>query len=90
MINNIVILNGAKYFPSRISHFVFIPTKEYIKYFRSTTVINSQKPNGLSEENIKNITESDCNFAPIFVDHNLLQDKDFNEHCLINNIYIPK
>ena len=42
-------------------------------------------------ENIKNITKSDNNFAPTFVDHHLLPDVNFNGHCLIkNNIYIPK
>ena len=30
------------------------------------------------------------NFAPTFVDHNLLPATNFNGHCLINNIYIPK
>ena len=44
----------------------------------------------MSEENIENITKSDSNFAPTFVDHHLLQDITFNGHCLINNIFIPK
>ena len=45
----------------------------------------------MSEENIENITKSDCNFAPNFVDHHLLSDMNFNGHCLINNnISIPK
>ena len=39
----------------------------------------------MSEENIENITESDSNFAPTFVDHHLLPDINFNGHCLINN-----
>ena len=30
--------------------------------------------NGMSEESIKNITKSDSNFTPIFVDHHLLPD----------------
>ena len=37
------------------------------------------------EENIANITKSDSNFAPTFVDHNLLPDINFNGLCLINN-----
>ena len=44
----------------------------------------------MSEESIENITKSDSNFAPTFVDH-LLPDMNFNGHCLIkNNISIPK
>ena len=43
------------------------------------------------EENIENITKSDINFAPTFVDHHLLPDIKFNGYGLIkNNIFIPK
>ena len=52
--------------------------------------MDSWKSNGMSEENIENITKSDSNFAPTFVDHHLLPDINFNGHCLINNISIPK
>ena len=45
----------------------------------------------MSEKNIENITKSDSNFAPIFVDHHLLPNINFHGHCLIkNNISIPK
>ena len=45
----------------------------------------------MSEENIENITKSDSNCAPFFVDHHVLSDTNFNRHCLINNnISIPK
>ena len=44
----------------------------------------------MSKENIENITKSDSNFAPTFVDHHVLPDINVNGHCLINNIYIPK
>ena len=44
----------------------------------------------MSKENIENITKSDSNFAPTFVDHHVLPDINFNGHCLIYNIYIPK
>ena len=45
----------------------------------------------MSEESIENITKSDSNFAPTFVDHHLLPDTSFTGHCLINNdISIPK
>ena len=39
----------------------------------------------MSEENIENITKSDSNFAPNFVNHHLLPDINFNGHSLINN-----
>ena len=42
------------------------------------------------EEDVENITKSDSNFAPTFVDHHFLPDITFNGHCLINNISIPK
>ena len=45
----------------------------------------------MSKESIENITKSDCNFAPTFVDHHVLPNTDFNGHCLIkNNISVPK
>ena len=45
----------------------------------------------MSEENIENVTKSDSNFAPTFVDHHSLPDVNFNGYCLIkHNISIPK
>ena len=45
----------------------------------------------MSEENVENITKSDSNFAPTFVDHHVFPDMNFNGRCLINNnISIPK
>ena len=45
----------------------------------------------MSKESIENITKSDCNFEPTFVDHHVLPNTDFNGHCLIkNNISVPK
>ena len=88
MINKFSILNGAKYFSSVIfqNYLVFIPSKKYIKYFCGTTRIDSSKSNGMSEENTENITKSDSNFAPTFVDQT-----NFNGHCLIKNkISAPK
>ena len=41
------------------------------------------------KENIEKTTKSGSNFAPTFVDHHVLPDRNFNENCLINNIYIP-
>ena len=93
MINKFSILNGAKYFSSGIfqNYLVSMPAKKHIKYFSSTTRIDSWKSNGISKENIENTTKSDSNSAPTFVDHHLLQDINFNGHCLINiNISIPK
>ena len=37
------------------------------------------------KESIKDITKSDSNFAPIFVDHHSLPDIKFNGHCLTKN-----
>ena len=62
-----------------------------MKYFSGTARIFLWKANGTSEENIENVTISDSNFAPTFVNHHILPEIDFTEHCLINNnIYIPK
>ena len=53
--------------------------------------IYSWKSNGTSEESIKYITKSNSLFAPTFVNHYILQDINFNGHCLINNnIFILK
>ena len=43
----------------------------------------------MSKENIENITKSDSNFAPTFVDHHRLPDIYFSRNSLIN-ISIPK
>ena len=37
----------------------------------------------MSEESIENITKSDSDFAPTFIDHHLLTEMNFNWHCLI-------
>ena len=44
----------------------------------------------MSEEKIENIAKSESNFAPTFVNHHVLPDINFDRHCLVNNIYIPK
>ena len=92
LINKFSILNGAKYFSSGIfpNCLVFISAKKYIIYFNSTTQIDSQKSNGMSEETIENITKSDSNFAPTFVDHHVVRDINLNGRCKVNNNYIPK
>ena len=93
LINKFIILNGSKHFSSGIfeNYLLFIAAKKYIKYFRSTSRINSWKSNEMSEENIQNITKSDSLFAPSFVDHHLLPDITFNGHCLVNNnTSVPK
>ena len=41
----------------------------------------------MSEENV---TKTDSNFAPTFVDRHVLPDIIFNGTILMNNIYIPK
>ena len=77
LINIFSILNGAEYFSSGIlqHYLVFIAAEKYIKYFSGTTPIDSWKSNGMSEENIENITKSDRLFAATFVDHHVLPDK---------------
>ena len=92
LINKFSILNGAKSFSSGMfqNYLIFIPAKKYIKYFSGLTRIDSWKSNGISGENIENITKSDTNFAPTFVEYHVLSDINFNGHCLINNnISIP-
>ena len=43
------------------------------------------------EQNIENITNSDSNFAPIFIDHHVLLAIAFNGHCSANyNTSLPK
>ena len=71
LIDKFSILNGAKYFSWGIfqNYLVFTRAKKYIKYFTGTTCIESWKSNEMSEESIENITKSDSNFAPTFVDH---------------------
>ena len=44
----------------------------------------------MSQGHIENITRSDSNFPPIFVDYHLFPDIYFNGHCLINDISIPE
>ena len=88
LINKFSFLKVAKYFSSGIlqNNLVFIPTKKYIKYFNGSTRIESWKCFGMSEgniENIENITESDRNFGPTFVDHYLLPDIHFNGRFFI-------
>ena len=84
MIDKFSIIYVAKYFSLGIfqNYLVFIPAIKYIKYFHGTTQIYSRKSNGMLEESIENITKSNSNFAPTFVDHHSLPDIDLNGHCL--------
>ena len=74
--NKFSILNVAKYFSLGIlqNYLAFIPAKKYIKYFSSTTRIESWKSYKISEENIKNKTKSNSNFLQTFADYHLLPD----------------
>ena len=91
MVNKFSIVNGAKYFFSAVFQNYLVFVKKYIRYFSGTTWIDSWKSSGMSEEDMENITKSDNNFAPTFVNHHLLLDINFNGHCLIkSNISIPK
>ena len=68
----------------KINYYLY-QLKKCIKYFNGTAQIESwkSKSNGMSEENIENITKSAKHFAQIFVDHHLLPDINFDGHCLI-------
>ena len=46
------------------NYLVFKPDKKCIKCFSSTTATGLWKSDGISEENIENITKSDSNYAP--------------------------
>ena len=87
MINKRIILNGSKYFYTKITQncLVFTSAKKHIKYFSSTAWIDTCISNGKSEENIENITKSGSNFPPTFADHHVLHDVNFNGHCLMKN-----
>ena len=92
MINKFSTLNGVKFFFSGIFQncLVYIPAKNYSMYFSGTTWTDLWKFNGISEENTENITKSDINFAPTFVDQHLLPNINFNEHCFpkkVVNLY---
>ena len=93
MIIKFSILNRARYFSSGLfqNYLVFIPAKKHIKYFATTTQIESFKSNGMSDKSIEKITKSDSNFVPTFVDHSLLPERSFNRYCsLTSNISTPK
>ena len=69
MINKFSILGGAKKISSGIFEncLVFIPAKKYINYFSGTTRIDSWKSNGMSEENIENITKQTAIWDNFFI-----------------------
>ena len=88
LINQISIFNGVKYFTSGIfqNYLVFIPAKKYISLLNMLVALHGLISGKNVRKNIKDITKSDSNFAPTFVDHHLLWDIYFNEPCLINNV----
>ena len=69
MINKFSILNGAKYFSSGIfqNYLAFILDKRDIKYFNGTTRTDLWESNGMSEENIENITKSGSNLHRLYL-----------------------
>ena len=89
LIDKFSILNVAKYFFWGIfqNYLVFI---KFIKYFTDITPMESWKSNGMSEESIQYRNKSNSNSALTFADHNLFPDMNFNGHCLIKTISIPK
>ena len=87
LINKFSIINGAKYSLGIFQNYsVFIPAQNILNILVALLRLNE-----MSKESIENITKSESNFAPTFVDHHLLLDLNFNGHCLRkNNISIPK
>ena len=85
-------INGTKYFCLETfqNYLVFIPAKKYNAYFHATTRTYLWKSNRTSEESTGNITKSDSNFAPTFVDHHSLPNTTVNGHRLKQNVFIPK
>ena len=60
--NGYKILNGA-----RKNYLIYFSYKKYFRFFTNTSKVLSQKSIGLSEESVKNITTSDCTFAPTLI-----------------------
>ena len=90
LINKFSILNRTKCFPSGIfqNYLVFILAKNTLNILVALIGMNRGNP---MECQKKKMTKSDNNFAPSFVHHHLLQDMNFNGHCLTkNNISVPK
>ena len=80
------ILNGTKYFPSRIfqNHLVFMPAKNSLNILM---VLLEFIRENLMECHKKVLKV----FAPTFDNHCILVDVNFNGHCLIKNkTSIPK
>ena len=70
LINEFIIFTGAKVICRNFSKsFSIYTNQKYIKYFSVTTLIDSWISNWMSEQNIENITNSDSNFAPIFMSY---------------------
>ena len=92
LIDKFSIHNGAKHFSSGIfqNYLVFIPAIKHIKYFHGITQLYLGKSNRMSEESIKKINKSDSYFVPAFADYHSLPDINYNGHCLIKNISVPK
>ena len=84
MINKFSTLYEVKYFSLGIfkNYLVFIPAKNYIKYFSGTTRIKLWKFNGMSEEDIENITKSPIctnqQFCTVFITRHKLKWTLFN------------
>ena len=84
LISKLSVPNGTKYYSLGIfqNYLVFIPAKKYIKYFTGTACVDLWKSGGIPEESFDNLTKSDSNFAPTFVDHHLLPDRSSNKKII--------
>ena len=83
MINKFTIGNGAKFFSLGIfqNYLVFRPAKNTLNILLALLRLNrGNLMECQKKESIENTTQPASNFAPVFVDHHLLPDIDFNNN----------
>ena len=74
----------------KIIYYLYQLKNTIYKYFSATIQIGLWKFNGISEENIENITKSDSNLVTTFADNHVLPDINFNGNYFIKNINVPE
>ena len=84
LINGYSILKGAKYFFQ-----VYYKITKYLYQLINTLTIVLVSKKGMSEESIKNPSNSNNNFAPSLINSYPLPDIKFSGNCLANsNIFV--
>ena len=89
LINEYSILKGAKkfYLGALQNYLVFISANKYNEFYSDTEQICSSKSEGMSEESIKNTSESSNTFAPSLIYYRPLGHATFAGNCLrLNSI----